>query len=83
MKEKLPCLVCNQSEFCKSIGHCHDAILRADWEEHRRYLAAGVCSKCGATSAEEAEKLCRPEWGITDEYECPGENLWQQPEKGT
>lgn len=44
--------------------------------ERQRYIKSGVCSKCGARSAEEAETKCRPSRDITDEYGCPGEGLW-------
>lgn len=48
------------------------------WKEEMEYRAKGVCSRCGATCEKEAEDKCRPiPVGDTGDYECPGENLWQ------
>lgn len=47
----------------------------AEWE--RKYIARGICSKCGACNDIEAESKCRPTQDFSGEYGCPGDRLWQ------
>lgn len=63
-------------------------MLREAWEEcdkmeaeHAEYVKRGVCSKCGATSARDAETKCRPSCpDDSGEYTCPGADLWHEEE---
>lgn len=74
------------SSRCGSI----DATTSEDWlttreimeemnAERARYIAAGVCSGCGACSLEEAESKCKPKSvADTGDYYCEGESLWEE-----
>lgn len=48
-------------------------------KEHKVYVDGGVCSRCGACNQAEASDRCKPSAvGDTGDYECPGEDLWQE-----
>lgn len=50
-------------------------------KEREAYIAAGVCSQCGACSLKEARDKCRPHpLGDTGDYTCEGEGLWEDEE---
>lgn len=53
--------------------------LGIEWAEAEvAYIKAGICADCGACSAKEAEKKCRPHaLGETGDYSCAGERLWE------
>lgn len=55
------------------------AIMQEMNAERDRYIAAGVCSGCGACSPEEAETKCVPKSvADTGDFWCEGESLWPE-----
>lgn len=61
--------------------HMHEVQVECAKDE-AAYLAAGVCSDCGACSLKEAKSgKCSPSpVGDTGDYSCAGERLWDDEE---
>jgi hypothetical protein len=47
-----------------------------DYEDHKAYIARGVCSQCGACNRDEAGDKCTASSDETGEYSCAGDDLW-------
>lgn len=72
------CVQCGRAPQATA-GLCRDCIGRIYEEadrEHQAWVARGVCDRCGATSAREAEGKCEPGQGPDGCWRCPGEELW-------
>ncbi len=49
-----------------------------DAEDHKAYIARGVCSQCGACNRDEAGDKCTASSDETGEYSCAGDDLWPE-----
>lgn len=63
--------------MCMEIRNCIADIYREADDEREKYIAAGVCSDCGACSLYEAAKKCKPQQTQSGEWSCAGNDLWQ------
>lgn len=76
------CTTCTDGEECEAARICFAQVHLEAFEEQERYIAAGVCSDCGACSLTEARNKCKPRsLGDTGDYICAGEPLWEDQDQ--
>lgn len=74
------CKGCMECDFTGT-KEAYDAAQKAmqeAFEAENAYIKAGICDYCGAKSADEAEKKCRPAQDESGDYHCPGDRLWEE-----
>lgn len=70
------CVACPTKVECMDLRECVGRVHEEAHAAHEAYIAAGVCSGCGAKSGAEARQLCRPQQDQSGEWSCAGDELW-------